>query len=91
MALLGMLNMDNCCSMLGVADFHQASQLMALHLLYQKRAPAAEKPHGYQQLDPELQSGITKRFEVWQHNDRNANCKTRQRSDCSIALTTELA
>ena len=61
MALLGMLNMDNCCSMLSVADHHQASQLRARCIYFiRKGHQLLDKSDGYQQLDPELQSEITK-------------------------------
>ena len=42
MTLLGMLNMDNCCSMLSVVDHHQAAQLRAASTSSEK-GEAAEK------------------------------------------------
>ena len=59
LALLGMLSMDNCCSMLSVADHHQAAQLRARCIYFiRKGHQLLGKSDGYQQLDPDLQSEI---------------------------------
>lgn len=60
MALLGMLDTDNCCGMLAVADHHEAKQLRArcLHYIRKLRHLPKVADSVEQQLSEELQSEV---------------------------------
>ena len=58
-ALLGLLDMENCCSMLAVADHHEAQQLRARCMHFIRKGHHLLSPLDiYKQLSTELQSEI---------------------------------